>query len=161
MAKEEKEGRKEPSSALRRFILGSINRKLIIILLLTGLIPVLLLDIFNIAFMKADMEREISNRLLSTAESKKGTVFAYIDSIESRTLDFSSDGFIRAKLKEIAAGNSSKAAEELSWHLIHNKKALDNSMAGILIIDLDGKVVAATDSDEIGEDESDDVYFIE
>ena len=42
-----------------------------------------------------------------------------------------------------------------------NKQALDPSIAGIIIIDLKGIIVAATDDDELGDDESDDEYFIE
>ena len=50
--------------------------------------------------------------------------------------------------------------ESLNYHLINNKKVLDETLTGISIINLDGKIVASTDADEIGKDEGEDEYFI-
>ena len=73
---------------------------------------------------------------------------------------FSSDGFIRDKLKEISETRSPGSIAELNDHLIKNKKPIDDTLLNILITDINGIVVGATDLEELGKDESDDEYII-
>ncbi len=141
-----------------------IGTKLLLIFLLVGLLPVVLLGIFSIQAAEKQLEKEISHKLSLLAEAKEGQLFAYLDSIESRTVDFSSDGFIRDSLKEISTDGSGEAVEALNRYLIsliRDKQSSDPVLAGYMIIGLDGKVIAATESREIGKDESDDTYFKE
>ena len=48
----------------------------------------------------------------------------------------------------------------LNDHLKRNKQPLDKTIGLVMVIDPDGKVLAATDEDEIGRDESGDDYFV-
>ena len=142
--------------------LKSIKSKLLIAFLTVDLLSVGVFGYLNIRSTRSDLEEEIVDKLLLLAEAKEGQIFAYLDGIESRTLDFSSDGFIRDSLKEIVKRRDSKqVVEVLNNHLVVNKKSLDPTLHGILVLDLKGKVVAATDEEEIGADESQDEYFQE
>lgn len=143
-------------------IIKSIRTKLIIVFLLIVLISTITIGFLAINISKEALNEEISNGVLRLAEAKEGQIFAYLDSIESKTIDFSSDGFIRDSLEKINKGEDQiQIVAALNIHLKENKQSLDETITGILIADLNGKVVASTDEDEIGEDESDDSYFIE
>lgn len=143
------------------FKLRSIKIKLLIFFLLISLVPLVGGGILNVNSARQDLKEEISNKLTLFAEATEGQIFAYLDSIKSRTIDFSSDGFIRDSTKEIVKNNSTQAVGDLNEHLRKNKQVLDPTLAGILIVDLKGKIVASTDEKEIGKDESDDEYFLE
>ena len=108
---------------------------------------------------KNALEKQIFDDLQALASSKQGQIFAYLDGVESRTKDFSSDGFIRDSLRDIINTRSSDAAALLDRHLIYNKKSLDENIIGIFIIDGNGAIVSSTDSAEIGDNEADDEYF--
>jgi HAMP domain-containing protein len=138
-----------------------IRTKLILWFLLVVLIASLGISYFEYRITKDIFTRNILNELATLAEAKEGQVFAYLDSIEARTIDFASDGFIREKLKEIINNNSAQAIETLNEHLINNKKPLDKTLTGIFVADLNGKIVASTNNKEIGKNESLDEYFLE
>ncbi len=148
--------------SLKRFIFGKINRKLIINFLLIGLVPILILGLLSINIMKNGLQNEISSKVLNLGEAKEAQVFAYLDSIESRTIDFASEGFIKNNLEKINKGEDvPETTEILNNYLIINKKSLDATIGGIFIMDLNGKIVASTHNEEMGKDESKDDYFIE
>ncbi len=140
-------------------IFKSIRARLIFTFLAVGLFSVILIGAYSYHNIKADLNDAIQDGLLLLAESKEGEVFAYLDAIEARTIDFSSDGFIRDATKEITQTGSQEAIAKLNRHLVVNKKSLDPIITGIMIMNLEGKVIAATDHREIGKDESQDVYF--
>jgi two-component system sensor histidine kinase VicK len=138
-----------------------IRPKLTLGIILIVLIPFIFISLTIIKVNENSLKNQIITDLTYFAEAKEGQVFAYLDSIESRTIDFSSDGFIRDSLKEIINTGSAKAVEALNKQLIENKKPLDKTIVGISVVDRDGKIVASTHNDEIGKDESSDEYFIE
>jgi len=140
---------------------NSLKIKLVVSFALISLVAITIAGVSTLASMRKTVEQEIQNTLLFLAEAKDGQVFAYLDSLESRTIDFSSDGFIRDSLKEIVTTGSTQAVESLNQHLTKNKQSLDPTIGGIMVFDLNGKMVAATNDKEIGKDESDEEYVIE
>ncbi len=103
--------------------------------------------------------------LLLAAEAEEGGLYAFLRGIEGRVVDFSTDGFIRDALeaaRRLDRGDPRYVSRqrELSGHLRTEKQSLDKTIGLISIIDLDGKVAAATDEGEIGVDESSDDYFV-
>ena len=138
-----------------------IRTKLLFWFLIIVFISTISISITVYIITKSAFIEHIFNELETFAEAKEGQVFVYLDGLESRTIDFSSDGFIRDGIKEIAAARSSSSVKALNNHLIKNKMSLDETIIGIFIIDLNGMVVAGTDDKEIGKDESSDDYFIE
>lgn len=138
-----------------------IGMKLSFFLLLAGMLPMVVFGIIFIRSEQAALEREIFNKLLLLAESKEAQVFVYFDGISSRTVDFSSDGFIRDQTRRIVAAQSSRDRQLLNEHLRNNKKPIDATLAGISVLDQNGIVIASTDENEIGKDDSKDAYFSE
>ncbi len=139
---------------------SKISTKLIVFALSLSLIPLFGFGFFSFNEYRQSLENQILEDLVLVAESKEGEVFVYLEGLKSRTVDFSSDGFIRDATKYIIENTESGGmVADLGTHLRVNKKSLDNTLQGINIISLDGKVIASTYDDEIGKDESDDDYF--
>ena len=136
-----------------------IGTKLIAFMILLSVIPLVITGFLVFYQSKNALEKQIFDDLRALASSKQGQVFAYLDAVESRTKDFSSDGFIRDSLREIIVSRSPDTANALNRHLIYNKKSLDENIVGIFIIDKDGTIVSSTDDTEIGDNEADDEYF--
>ena len=51
--------------------------------------------------------------------------------------------------------------EELNRHLLENKKPLDPDCQEIFVLNLEGKVAASSEKDNVGKDKSGDEYFAE
>ncbi len=141
-------------------IYARISTKMILFIVSISVLPLLATNYFIFSSAKSNLRQQVFDDLSFVSESVGGQVFAYLDSVESRTLDFSSDGFIRDKVKEITEDKSSIAVSELNNHLIKNKRPLDGTILDIIIADYNGKAISSTDPNEIGIDESDDIYFL-
>jgi hypothetical protein len=78
-----------------------------------------------------------------------------------RVADFSSDGFIRDCVEQMAQmpPESFQISEKLNTHLIVNKKRLDPDILEIAILNQEGKVIASTSQEHVGEDKSLEGYF--
>lgn len=137
-----------------------IKTKLFFILLGVGLLPATIFGFFNIYNAQRELKNEILSKLLVLAEAKEGQIFAYLDFLESEAGSFASDGVIKSKLGEITTQGSKEAVDLLNQHLILNKLPVDKAIVGILVMDTEGKVVASTNSEEVGESEAGDDYFI-
>ncbi len=137
-----------------------IRNKLFLILLAIGFLPAAIFGFLNIEKAQQELKTQILSKLLAVAESKEGQVYAFLDDIEARAADFASDGFVRDSLQKITEQGSKEAAGALNRHLLLNKLPLDASVAGILVMDTKGNIVAATDEKLIGDSEAKDEYFI-
>ncbi|MBI5046104.1 MAG: PAS domain-containing protein [Candidatus Niyogibacteria bacterium] len=94
------------------------------------------------------------------ADVQGGWVLDYLDGLKNRAVDFASDGFIRESLKKILSGDR-EAASNLNRHLLENKQSLDPAIVGIIIMDMNGRVVAASQETEVGmKDMATDKIFI-
>lgn len=140
---------------------NSIKTRLIVSFALVTLVAIVVAGASDLTSMRKTIEQEIQNKLLLLTDAKEGQLYAYLDSLESRTIDFSSDGFIGDSLKEIVDTGSDSAVDALNEYLIKNKKPLDESLFCIMILDPNGKVVSSVFEEEIGNDESKTEQFIE
>jgi len=77
-----------------------------------------------------------------------------------RTIDFSSDGFIRDSLEAISRNGYQSAVTNLNGHLKENKKTLDPHIVAIAVVDTNGKVVSSTNEAMIGMDVSKHDLFV-
>lgn len=73
-----------------------------------------------------------------------------IEEIQFRTIDLSSDGFIRDATKTILQTKDQKTVTELGEYIRHTGLPLDPSIYGINIVDGSGTVIASSDPQEIG-----------
>jgi signal transduction histidine kinase len=131
-------------------------RKFIIAFLIVGVFPLLLFGVFSFGLLKDILEKEVSNKLVGMAESKKEHLIAYFDSLRVFALGLSSDKFLISQVKKSL--DRGKSTFELGSYLLQ-KKSLDEGIAGIFITDYRGIIISATDPKEIGEDESDEEYI--
>ena len=137
----------------------SIRIKLCITVFLTVIFVNVVVGVVSFNTSKTNLQTEIINNLTLLADAKEGQIYAYLDFLKSRTLDFSSDGLIKDSLVKIEKNNSAEIVKSLNLHL-QTKKSLDSSIIGIMIVDSQGKVIASTDEKEIGKSEAEDEYFI-
>ncbi|MFH0820930.1 MAG: ATP-binding protein [Candidatus Peregrinibacteria bacterium] len=139
----------------------SIKVKLLLVFLAFGLTPFIIISVYSIRTIKQEIRQEVEDKLMLFADAKVEALLTHFDVIERRTLDFATDGMIRQLFYDILSTGSLEAEHELNQHLIVNKKSIDPTLLGIMIMDLKGQVRAATTSEEIGKDYSATNYFIQ
>lgn len=109
------------------------------------------------------LKKQISEDLTVLAETQEGYVLLFLEHAKGRVIDFSSDGLVRNYTEEIV--NSEKSFKEtssaFSAHLKNNKQTIDKTIKGILVFDIGGTVIAASDEEEVGQDEAGEFYFEE
>ncbi len=132
----------------------SIKHKTLLFALCISLIPILISTIVFYLSARKCLEQQINQKMIAVAESKKLHVEAFLNTIRSRTIDFSSDGYIRDKLDLITpdALLEQDAVIDLCKHLKNNKILLDPDIEAIYILNKAGTIVASTITSVIGKD---------
>jgi PAS domain S-box-containing protein len=139
----------------KRFTIGTkISISLLVIVLL-----VIGSDYFIYMAERRSASKSTSSDLMLINDSERRTLEDTLDTAKKRTVDFSSDGYIRDMARDIAVKKDTQMAGALNAHLVKNKLVLDPSLLGINILDNKGVIIASTDPKGIGADESNDVYF--
>ena len=108
------------------------------------------------------VRKNIIDQLEITADDLHNKVRIFLSGKQGRTVDFSSDGFIRDCTEEIARKDNRREyyINALNTHLATNKKPLDPDILEVFVIDLDGKVISSTDVGLLGQDVSGETYFL-
>ncbi|MCB7129549.1 MAG: HAMP domain-containing protein, partial [Candidatus Brocadiales bacterium] len=140
------------SAGRKRNPFQSIKAKLLIFTLCISLIPIVLISTLGYIHARRTLKEETLHRLTAVAESRKAHLEAFMEGKKERTIDFSSDEFIKDSLDKIRLGGPGKddTATALSKHLLENKKPLDPYLKEIEVVDLNGRVVASTHEALIG-----------
>jgi methyl-accepting chemotaxis protein len=143
-----------------------LTAKLAAAYVIIALIPLGVLGYLSYVSAKQALEKQALEDLTLIAEAKEGHLYSFLEAIKGRTVDFSFDGFIRDSAGALQSLEPDSPRyivmqKALNAHLRHDKMPLDNSMQLILILDVKGKVIAATDGRYIGSDESANEYFIQ
>jgi len=136
----------------------SITYKVILFFIAFAVLPLIIVGILNTELMKQEWYEDTLENLWLIAELHEGTVYAFLDSIEIRTSDFSSDGLIQRTTARLANQSNENDLQMLNKHLA-SKKELDPSIKKLFVMDAKGTIIASTDLSEIGKDESADSYF--
>lgn len=141
----------------------SLTNKLIVLFLVVSLVPIAIVGYFSYSSGRSSMKNQFLNNLKNIAQSREIAIIIYLKAKAGRCLDFSSDGYIRDNLEKInqKGADLSQLSEKLSEHLEVNKKPLDPGIYETLVLDLEGNVAASSNEREVGEDHSDEDYFIE
>lgn len=68
-------------------------------------------------------------------------VYVFLETKKGRTVDFSSDGFVRDCTESIINSNDSArySSEHLNTHLSENKLPLDSDIVEVFVVDLGGQ----------------------
>lgn len=107
---------------------------------------------------KEYLNKDIENDLIVVAEAFEGQVYQFLELYKQRTLDFSTDFYIRDTLHKIINGNKS-LTKNLSEYLIKVKMPLDKPIHEIYVISSDGRIAGSPNPSEIGEDMSNNEDF--
>ena len=132
--------------------------KLICLFLVLALIPLAVMGVLTYTSSRNALEQRILEDARTMAQAKGKAIASLLDHLKGRAVDFSSDGFIRDSTAAILEGNR-KAVRDLNRHLRVNKMSLDPFLFGILVLDRRGRVLAATDPKEVGQDEFEHAYY--
>jgi len=142
-------------------VLHSIKGKLILFTLCISLIPISIITTVYYLNARSTLKTQILQQLTAIAESKKIHALSFMAAKRGRTIDFSSDGFIRDSLETIVqSGTQGDAISNLNNHLNVNKKPIDPQIMEIAVIGLDGIVVSSTNQRIIGNNVSGHELFI-
>lgn len=142
----------------------SIKSKLILFALCISLIPVTILTVLYYFHARSSINKYQLNNLTAITRSKSLHVMSILNSLKSRTLDFSTDGFIRDSVEAIHRGDTVSKIQStviLNRHLLLNKMTLDKNILGIDILDMNGETIASTNEDMIGKNQNIKKGFVE
>lgn len=140
----------------------SIKGKLLTLTFCISFIPITVITTVYYFNARSSLKRQVLDQLKAVAESKRLHVRTFMEIKKVRTVDFSSDGFIRNNLAAIIRGNTltRRRTVHLNKYLSEKKLALDRDLIAIAIVGRDGKVVSSTNEKLIGKDMSDQEVFI-
>lgn len=139
----------------------SVKGKLITFSLCVTIIPIALIATTYYLKSREVIKKQTLDGLTAVAESRRLHVLEFMEGRKGRTVDFSSDGFIRDSLETISQGGPEVevAVKKLNRHLLVNKMPLDKWLVAVEVIDLNGKVVSSTETTQIGKDVSGQEFF--
>lgn len=140
----------------------SIKCKLLLFSLCISLVPIIVISVVYYYSAKKELRQQIVEKMIAIAESKSLHVEAFLNAIEGRCIDFSSDGYIRDKLDKINHEGplNQDSIINLSKHIKDRKMPLDPDIVAITILDNAGMVAASTVETIIGEDFSDHEEYV-
>ena len=142
-------------------MLRTIKSKLILFTLCISLIPIFILTVIFYLNARSTLKNQILRELTAISESKKIHTLSFMNGKRGRTIDFSSDGFIRDCLGSMSySGYKSNVVNNLNGHLKENKKPLDPHIVAIALVDPNGMVVSSTNEAMIGADVSKHELFV-
>lgn len=105
-------------------------------------------------------EKQATDNFRAIAETSEASYYSFINSILTRAIDWSSDGYIRttvATLISLPEGEEKNAVRrQLADYFTHKKLPYDPSISIIDILDENGIVVASSQKNRIGIDEKEE-----
>lgn len=129
----------------------SIRLKLLTTFLAIAIIPVIIVSALSLYNAENSLEKAALSGLSLSAEAKKAQLLEYLSGKKGRTIDFASDGFIRDQVELISQSPDIKqriaSSKILNSHLKLNKKTLDEEIVEIRLLDVEGKIIAATEGE--------------
>lgn len=137
-----------------------LMRKLIVLLLGVSVIPVVIIGVLGFQFGKQALHDQIVESYTAIAEGREATIIQFLNEKKMLVEAMAADAFIEESVHDLGVKRGkSGLATKLSAYLTDKKLPVDRSVATILVMGLDGKVIAATSTSEIGRDYSRDAIF--
>lgn len=142
-----------------------LTHNLIILFLLTSVLPICLIGFWSYHFGKEALKAQFLNDFTAISQAKAQSISQYLDTEAMRIENFSTDSELY-QLLEQHSGNASQAApifqqvEKLlktKTTLAHSNEKDDDGET--LLMDAHGKVLASTNDEAIGRDESANEIF--
>ncbi len=144
----------------------SIRSKFTYWFLITSLIPLFIVSAVSYFYSTHLMTKRVFDQFGALNDSRKEHIKTFLKEKRERTVDFSTDGFIRDVVKKIVKkripyDEIEKQKSVLNKHLSDNKAPLDVDIIETLIIDLNGKVISSSIIESRDSDVSASDYFQE
>ncbi len=143
----------------------SIKTRLVIILFTFSIMPAVFIGLLMLENSRSSIESNTLSAFDLIAELKKAELLEFLHAKEERAVDFSSDSRVRDGIRAIERAGSRaeriEAGRALGTYLRSVRMPLDNEIIEIHVLDRTGKVVASTDFEFMGMDESSEPYFRE
>jgi len=148
----------------KKYFFKSIRFKFICWFLVIALVPLLIIGTISYFYGKKIATEKLFDHLVSENDLRKEHIRIFLSAKKGRTIDFSSDGFIRDITKKIVNGiepshSREKDLEKLNDHLIRNKVLLDEDIIETFIVDLNGRVISSSNEELLDSDVSTCDYF--
>ena len=139
----------------------SIRSKLLFFCLSLSLIPIAVITVVYCVKGYTALREHQVGELSLIAESKKTHLHTALNAKKGRTIDFSSDGFIRDTLEKINEDNRNRdrLIKSLNQHLTKYKRPLDPYISDIAVLNTNGVVVASTNQRWIGQSYAGTSFF--
>ncbi len=140
----------------------SIKGKLLVFSLCISLIPIAVILTTYYLSGRNNLKYQILEKLRAVAESRRLHVQSLLEIIQARTVDFSTDGFIRSSFKKVARKETPDHDEviRLNKYLAKYKLPLYRHLVAIALVDKYGKVLSSTNEKLIGKDISGQDVFL-
>ena len=141
----------------------SIRGKIFFWFLLPSILIAIFMAVFCYFYTRQMVKQNIFGQLEIAADQLQKHVQVFLESKKRQIVDFCFDDFIRDCTEEITKKEKRREfyTTALSTHLITNKMPLNPNILELFIIDFNGKIIASTDENRIGEDVSSEKYFSE
>ncbi|MEK9154837.1 MAG: methyl-accepting chemotaxis protein [Patescibacteria group bacterium] len=131
----------------------SLRQKLILTLGLSVVLIISIVFYFLEINLKTHLKEQAFNNLRVIAEINEGAYFMFIETLKTRVLDWSSDGYIREMAEKITESQKESDINELSSYLRERKMPYDHSVILVDVLDKNGIVVASSRDERLGLDE--------
>ncbi len=141
------------------FNFKSITVKLFFLFLFVGLIPLVLIGFLSVRSSEQGIREEIFQGLVRYTESKEGQIFAYINFVETKSRYLAEEKYLKEKMTVVKKGGEIDSLDMNNF--LKSKKEFDESLVGISILDLSGRVIFSSNEEEVGKDESKHLHFME
>lgn len=137
------------------------EKRFFIFFLWTSLVPLILLFLAGYYTTIVLLEKQAIEKQTALAGQKHSELALFVEKIQSNTASWGTDGRIRELMQRINDGECSRTKEqttcpialELSNYLSNNKLPLLHAVGLIDILNIDGIIVASSDTTRIGIDE--------
>lgn len=123
-------------------------------------LPITIIFINGYKKSKEHLKKNVLDDFAVIAEAYEGQVYQFFEISKQWVKAFSSDKNLRNLVAMFVNGDES-AQDKISDYLSRNKRPLDNSIARISILSLEGKIIASTNSGIVGNDMSNESFFVD
>src|SRR3989304_5118263 len=130
-----------------------------VIAFLIVLLPIVIIFLLSLKGISTTIDRLILEELRVIAGARADDVELFLEMAVNRMQDFSSDGVIRSGTEAVSAPGDSQS-EALSRYITEDKLPVLRNFYRVSVTNMDGLVVASTNSSVLGADMSSEESFV-
>lgn len=144
---------------MKKFFTATLMRKMLSAFLAVSFISISVVGIISYMSAKKALTSKIEDALAGVAQGKELALVQYLRGKVMRTEAMAEDKYLRDSLENLYQKPSEEGGKSLSKYLVEEKLPSIQEGGELFVVNLQGKVVAATVKNEIGADRSTFSYF--